>query len=140
METIGVIILPLKKIEIIHKYEDIVDIILDLKIPGAPQMVENMLNVNVPQILVLNKDAVGIIGVLCYQPPEKWKVNEDQELMLFVGPNIHKMTEYFVNWANTTPDPFQKGSINTIIKYLQQLYQQSQNKSSSYTYTIRQGG
>jgi hypothetical protein len=136
MKSIGPIELPIKGVEVVNRYEDIMDVLMDVHIKDMPKVLEDMFNRNMPQILVINKDDISIVGVIAYQPLEKWKSYDDQNLMMFLGPNISKMTEYFTNWHNSCHDPFEQKAIRTIILYIDNLRKQieyRQNQQADYS-------
>lgn len=108
MIRVGPLALPVKTIEIIYDREDIFDICLDMKIPGMNDILSTMLHQREPQILVLNKDELMMTSVLCHLPPEIWKTNPSQDLLMFVGPGLGKLTEFFTARYESTPNQFEK--------------------------------
>ena len=131
MKSIGPVELPLKGIEIVNKQSDIMDVLLDLHIPNMATALNSMLGMNLPQILAVNKEEMGVVGIVAYQPPEKWKTHEDQQMIMFLAPNTSKLAEYFINWHNNTPDPFQRQAIATIIHYIDKLVKINQQRKAA---------
>jgi hypothetical protein len=138
MKSVGPFILPIKTVEVVHSLEDIMDIVMDLKIPDMPKALRMMLNSRTPMILAMTKDDLQVVGILCYQPIDDWKSNPAQDMILFVGPSASKLIEYFARWQRQTTDPFQQGAIATIITYLRKLIE-AQKKRQQYYYNINSG-
>lgn len=139
MRTIGHIELPLKSVEVVNNQQSIMDIMMDMKVKDVPKALKRMHETDKPQVLVMNQDTAPALGVICYQPIEKWKVNEDQVLLMFVGPSLSKMQEYFFNWFNKSHDPFERGTIGTILNYLKQLEEVQRKKSQEMRFNVRYG-
>lgn len=138
MKQVGPYQLPLTHVEVLHNRDDIFDLMLDLKIPNMEAGLQSLLQSTQPYLLAFNKAVWGIVGVLMYQPPEAWKVREDQDLLVFAAPNMPKLIEYIYNQGMKSPDMFQKNAYAKILGYLEQLLKANQ-KPGTHTYTVTLG-
>jgi len=121
MTKISNIQLPLRKTHKINGTDqEMIDLLLDLKIKDMNTLLTKLSTDNVPMLAVVNMPQWGnMILVLMFMPPDIWLDFDHQKYQIYIAPNLNMMIYHFVNWRRRSQDTFEVEALAKIIDYLE---------------------
>ena len=127
MKTLGPISLPITKPITIYDEMDIIDILLDSKIPRMTEVIKKIDEATVPQVLAFKKENPNsFAGVVLTHPPPVLIKHKEQKYLAIVAPNTSRLLEHLYYRAYNSHDPFEVKVINELIVYVTSLQKQFQ--------------
>lgn len=121
MKTIGNIPLPIKRVIKVGNDNDIIDMILDLKVDGTGNILRQINKEDINSLILFWSDTLNTSALLMQHPPHTWKIYEDHKFLMFIGKRPESILRYFTDEQlrmRSVAQPVEVNALKIIIKFM----------------------